>query len=188
MLLYQILESVVPRGKVERLYKNNKFKASVPSWKDLNLNYLMDHILHQILKINLSILLIIMKQCLRIFQIIIHVNNTQNRITFRIQTEYYLETMKLLRIPKIKDLKQFYWSTFIHCIIVNNDHQHDSIALHIFILSKSFISLLDTSPKMFHISETFNSDFSLNELLFTNQNSKPQKIVDKINITFAVNW
>ena len=188
MLLYQILESVVPRGKVERLYKKNKFKASVPSWKDLNLNYLMDHILHQILKINLSILLIIMKQCLRIFQIIIHVNNTQNRITFRIQTEYYLETMKLLRIPKIKDLKQFYWSTFIHCIIVNNDHQHDSIALHIFIPSKSFISLLDTSPKMFHISETFNSEFSLNELLFTNQNSKPQKIVDKINITFAVNW
>ena len=31
MLLYQILESVVPRGKVERLYKKNKFKASVPS-------------------------------------------------------------------------------------------------------------------------------------------------------------
>ena len=64
----------------------------------------------------------------------------------------------------------------VHYNMVNNNYQHDSIVLYTFIPSKSFISLLDTSPKIFHISETFNSEFSLNGLLFTNQNSKPQVI------------
>ena len=113
MLLYQILASAVHGEKIERLYKKKKnLKYQLPREKII-LNYLMDHILHQILKIILRISLNMMKQYLRIPQIRIYVNNIQNRITFRIQTGHYLEfltfeAMTLLRITKIKYLKQFY--------------------------------------------------------------------------------
>ena len=39
---------------MQSAYNNNKFKKSAPTWKD-NLNFLMDPILYQILKIILSI-------------------------------------------------------------------------------------------------------------------------------------
>ena len=113
MLLYQILASAVHGEKIETLYKKKKnLKYQLPREKII-LNYLMDHILHQILKIILRISLNMMKQYLRIPQIRIYVNNIQNRITFRIQTGHYLEfltfeAMTLLRITKIKYLKQFY--------------------------------------------------------------------------------
>ena len=41
---------------IKKLYKNNKFKISAPTWNE-NFNYLMDHILYQIFKIILNIYL-----------------------------------------------------------------------------------------------------------------------------------
>ena len=41
---------------IKKSYKNNKFKISAPTWNE-EFNYLMDHILHQIFKINLKIYL-----------------------------------------------------------------------------------------------------------------------------------
>ena len=73
----------------------------------------------------------------------------------------------------------------IHCHIVNNDYQQDSRVLYTFVCNKSFGQLLDISPKKF--LKTFNSEFSYIELSFTDQNSKPLEIDDKINITVAIN-
>ena len=42
--------------------------------------------------------------------------------------------------------------------------------------------LLDMSPKNFIFLKTFDSEFSYIEVLFTDQNSKPLEIEDKINI------
>ena len=71
----------------------------------------------------------------------IYVNNIENRITLKIKAGYYLrllnfETMKLLGITKNKVTKNengeniFYFEVtevaLVHCIIVNNDYQHDS--------------------------------------------------------------
>ena len=47
--------------------------------------------------------------------------------------------------------------------------------------------LLDISPKMFIFLKTFNLEFSYIEVWFTDQNSKPLKIEDKINITLVIN-
>ena len=58
----------------------------------------------------------------------------------------------------------------IHCNIVNNDYLHNSRVLYTFIPNKSFGQLLDISPKY-----------------FTNQNHKPLKIEDKININLVIN-
>ena len=41
---------------IKKSYKNNKFKISAPTWNE-EFNYLMDHILYQIFKINLKIYL-----------------------------------------------------------------------------------------------------------------------------------
>ena len=58
----------------------------------------------------------------------------------------------------------------VHCNIVNNNYQQDSRVLYTFIPNESFGQLLDISPKN-----------------VTNQNSKPLKMEDKINITLVIN-
>ena len=75
----------------------------------------------------------------------------------------------------------------IHCNIVNNDYQQDSRVLYTFVPNKSFGQLLDISPKNFIFLKTFDSEFSYIEVWFTDQNSKPLEIEDKINITLVIN-
>ena len=75
----------------------------------------------------------------------------------------------------------------VHCNIVNNNYQQDSRALCTFIPKKSFSQLLEISPKKFIILETFNSTFSYIEVWFTDQNSKPLEIDDKVNIALVIN-
>ena len=75
----------------------------------------------------------------------------------------------------------------VHCNIVSNDYQHDSRVLYTFIPNKPFGQLLDISPKNFIYLKTFNSEFSYIEIWFTDQNSKPLEIEDKINITLVIN-
>ena len=75
----------------------------------------------------------------------------------------------------------------IHCNIVNNDYQQDSRVLYAFILNKSFGQLLDISPKNCIFSKTFNSESLYIEIWFTDQNSKPLEVEDKINITLVIN-
>ena len=43
------------------------------------------------------------------------------------------------------------------------------------------------SQKNFVLLKTFNSEFSYIEVWFTDQNSKPLEIEDKINITLVIN-
>ena len=75
----------------------------------------------------------------------------------------------------------------VHCNIVNNDYQEDSRVLYIFVSNKSFGQFLDISPKNFKFLKTFDSEFSYIEVWFTDQNSKPLEIEDKINITLVIN-
>ena len=122
-------------------------------------------------------------------------------ITFKIKTGYYLElltpeTMKLLGSTKSKITKdkngknvprlEITEVVLIHCNIANDDYQQDSRFLHTFVPNKPFGQLLDISPKNFIFLKTFNSEFSYIEVLFTDQNSKPLEIEDKINITLHI--
>ena len=52
----------------------------------------------------------------------------------------------------------------VHFHIVNNDYQHDSRVLYTFVPNKSFVQLLDISPKNFIYFKTFNSEFSYIEV------------------------
>ena len=55
-----------------------------------------------------------------------------------------------------------------------------------FILNKSVVQLLEDFHKNFVSLKMFNLEFSYIEVWFTDQNSKPLEIEDKINITLAV--
>ena len=101
--------------------------------------------------------------------------NTENGITFKIKTGYYLEllapkTMKLLGITKTKIIKDKDGENVTHLNITeivlfhgntsNNNYQQNSRVLDTFIPNKSFGQFLDISPKNVIFLETFDSQFS----------------------------
>ena len=125
-----------------------------------NLNYLMDHILHQIFKIILSIFLKNTEKNTDNPSVKIYLKRIQNRITFRIKIGYSLEhltpeTMKVLRSTKNKITKnkngesvphlEITEFVLVHSNIVNNDYQQDSRVFYSFVPNKSFSSLLENS-------------------------------------------
>ena len=71
----------------------------------------------------------------------------------------------------------------VHCNIVNNDYQQDSRVLYTFVANKSFSSLLEIAPTNSIYLKTFSSEFSYIEVWFTEQNSQPLEIEDRINLT-----
>ena len=75
----------------------------------------------------------------------------------------------------------------VHCIIVENAYQHNSKVLYTFISNKLFGQLLDIFPINLIVLKVFHSDFSYIKVWFTDQNSKPLEIEDKINITLVIN-
>ena len=75
----------------------------------------------------------------------------------------------------------------IHCNIANNHFQRNSRVLYTFVPNNSFGQLLDISPKSFIFLKTFDSEFSYNEVWFTDQNSKSLEIEDIIKITLVIN-
>ena len=74
----------------------------------------------------------------------------------------------------------------VHCNIVNNDYQQDSRVLYTFVPNKSFGSLLEISPTNHIFLKTFNSEYNEIEVWFTDQNSKPLEIEDRINLTMVI--
>ena len=75
----------------------------------------------------------------------------------------------------------------IHSNILGNGYQQYSRVLYTFVPNKSFGQLLDISPMNFIFLKTFDSEFWYIEVWFTDQNSKPPEIEDKINITLVIN-
>ena len=74
----------------------------------------------------------------------------------------------------------------VHCNIVNNDYQQDSRVLYTFVLNKSFESLLEISSTNHIFLKTFNSEYNEIEVWFTDPNSKPLEIEDRINLTIVI--
>ena len=74
----------------------------------------------------------------------------------------------------------------VHCNMVNNDYQQDSRVLYTFVANKSFGSLLDISPSNQIFLKTFNSEYDEIVAWFTDQNSKPLEIEDRINLTMVI--
>ena len=93
-----ILVATTNRKNIEKLYKDNNVKEIIRQ-RIKNLNHIMDHIVHQIIKI---VWVYFEYQTLTDNLLIqIYINKIENRITCIIKSEYYFvlltsETMKLL--------------------------------------------------------------------------------------------
>ena len=70
--------------------------------------------------------------------------------------------------------------------MVNNDYQQDSRALYTFVPNQSFASLLDISPSNHIFLKTFNSEYNKVIVWFTDKNSQPLEIEDRINLTMVI--
>ena len=57
-----------------------------------------------------------------------------------------------------------------------------------FIPNKPFGALLGISPTNHIFLKTFNSEYNEIEVLFTDQNSKPLEIEDRLNLTIVFKW
>ena len=74
----------------------------------------------------------------------------------------------------------------IHCNAVNNNYQQNSRILYTFVPNKPFGSLLEISPQNHIFLKTFNSEFYEIKVCFTDQNSNPLEVEDKISLTLKV--
>ena len=70
--------------------------------------------------------------------------------------------------------------------MVNNDYQQDSRVLYSFVPNKSFGRLLEVSPANSIFLKSFNTEYDEIEVWFTDQNSKPLEIEDRINLTVVI--
>ena len=131
----------------------------------------------------------------------IYVNKIENRLTFKIKYGYSLdlfmsETMILLgrtenKITKDKNSEnvshlEIIEVALVHFNIVNNDYQQDSRVLYTFVPNKPFGSLLEISPTNHIFLKTFNSEYNEIKVWFTDQNSQPLEIEDRINLTMVI--
>ena len=185
---------------IKRSYNNNKFKISAPTLNEEftlpDRSYLIpdiqDYFKYTLRKHRENR----DKPSIQIF-----VNKIKNRITFKLKNGYSLElltkeTVKLLgsaenKITIDKNVEnvphlEITEVVLVHCNIVNNDYQQDSRVLHIFLPNKSFGSLLDISPYNHIFLKTFNSECDEIIVWFTDQNSQPLGIEDKINLTMVI--
>ena len=74
----------------------------------------------------------------------------------------------------------------VHCNIVNNDYQQDSRVLYTFVPNKRFGNLLEISPTNHIFLKTFNSEYDEIKLCFTDENSQPLEIEDRMNLTMVI--
>ena len=185
---------------VKSSYNNNKFKISAPAWSEefklpdgsYSISDIQDYFEYILKKHSESV----DNPSIRIY-----VNKIESRITFKIKNGYYLElltpeTMKLLRstnskITKDKNGKnvphlEIVEVVLVHCNLVNNDYQQNSIILYTFVPNKTFGSLLEISPTNHDFLKTFNSEFQEVKIWFTDQTRKPLEVEDKINVTLII--
>ena len=131
----------------------------------------------------------------------IYVNKIENKVRFKIKNGYSLElltpeTMKLLESTKNKITKDKNGENVLHlqiaevvlvpCDIVNNDYQQDSRVLYTFVPNKPFGSLLEIFSTNHIFLKSFNSEYDEIKGWFTDQNSQPLEIEDRINLTMVI--
>ena len=74
----------------------------------------------------------------------------------------------------------------VHCNIANNDYHQDSRVLYTFVPNKQFGNLLKISPTNHIFLKTCNSEYDEIIVWFTDQNSQPLEMDDRINLTMVV--
>ena len=186
---------------VKPTYNNNNFKISAPTWNETfdlpdgsyNISEIQDYIEYIIQK---------HETIAETAPILIYANTINNRIVFKIKTEYKLEllskeTMKLLgstkdiidsdknskNVPRLENVEV----GLVHCNLVNNSYQQALRVLFIFVPTKQYGELISISPKSLIFLKTMNTEFSEIEVWFSDQNNNALDIKDNANISLIIN-
>ena len=133
--------------------------------------------------------------------VLIYVNEINNRIVFKIKSGYGLEllskeTMKLLEsttnsinkdknselVPKLESIEL----VLVHCNLVNNSYQQASKVLFTFIPNKKYGQLITVSPHSLIMLKTVNTELSIIEIWFTDQDHRPLGIEYSVNISLIL--
>ena len=128
----------------------------------------------------------------------IDANKIKNRTVFKIKKGSKLEllskeTMQLLGssnkdidenkdreiVPKLETVEV----VLLHCNLVNSNYQQTSKILYTFVPNNQFGELIAITPHSPTMLKTTNAEFSFIEIWFTDQNNRPLKIEDNVNIT-----
>ena len=185
---------------IKNSYNNDKFKISAPTWND---KFELPDGSYSVSDIQDYFEYILRKHGENADKpsVQIYVNKIESRVIFKIKDGYSLElltpeTMKLLgstenKITKGKKAEyvphlEITEVVLIHCNIVNNDYQQDCRVLYAFVPNKPLGSLLEVSPTNHTFLKTFNSEYDEIIVWFTNQNSQPLEIEDRIDLTVVV--
>ena len=147
---------------IKSSYNNNKFKITSLTWSD---GFELPHGSYLISDIQNYFQQYIQKHNENVDNpsIRIYVNKIENRITFKMKNDYYLElltpeTIKLLESTESKITKdkngekvphlEITEAVLDHCNLVNNDYQQDSRMLYTLVPNKSFGTLLKFHQKI----------------------------------------
>ena len=187
---------------IKSSYNNNKFKISAPTW---NNKFELPDVSYSVSNIQDYFEYIFKKHGENTDKpsVQIYVNEIENRATFKIKDGCSLElltpeTMKLLgwtenKITREKNGEnvphlEITEVVLVHCNVANNDYQQDSRVLYTFVPNKPFGNLLELEISSTHhiILKTFNSEFQYIQVWFTDQNSQPLELEDRINITLVI--
>ena len=181
-------------------YNNNKFKISAPTWND---TFDVPDGSYSIAALQNYFEYIIKKHetIAEVSSVLIYVNEINNRIVFKIKSGYKLEllskeTMRLLGsssdtvddvknselVPKLDSVDL----VLVHCNVVNNNYQQASKVLFTFVPNKKYGQLIIVSPETFIMLKTVNTEFSLIEIWFTDQDNRQLEIEDSVNISLII--
>ena len=69
---------------------------------------------------------------------------------------------------------------------MSNNYQQASKVLFTFVANKQFGQLINISPHSLTMLSTTNTEFSIIEVWFTDQNSEPLKIEDIVNLILII--
>ena len=181
-------------------YNSNKFKLSAPTWNDMfdvpDGSYSLaahQNYFEYIIKKHETIA--------DVSPVLIYVNEINNRIVFKIKSGYKLELlskeiMRLLRssadtidddesselVPKLEGVDP----VLVHCNLVNNSYQQASKVLLTFVPNKNYGQLITVSPHSLIILKTGNTEFSVIEIWFTDQDNRQLEIEDSVKISLII--
>ena len=85
-------------------------------------------------------------------------------------------------VPKLESVEV----VLVHCNLVKNDYQYASKVLFSFAPNKKFGNLLNISSHVFTMMNTINTEFTYDEVWFTDQYSKVLETEDNVNLTLII--
>ena len=93
------------------------------------------------------------------------------------------KTKKGQKVPSIEVVEV----VLVQCNLVDNQYQQKPELLYTFTPNKSYAYLLNVEPSNLVFLKTYNTEFDEIIKTFSDQNDRPLKIEDKVNLILLIN-